>query len=106
MVSAKVLGKAKPAATTDTTIYVVPGATEAQCNLFVCNQGGSASLVRVALIESGGTLSVDDYIVYDLSLPANITYPITGLALSTGTTLSVRSDTGNVSFVATGLEIT
>lgn len=105
MVAAKLLGKSKPVAGNNATLYTVPGGAQAQLNLFACNQGAGASKIRVALVESG-SLSLDDYIVYDFSLPASLPYPITGIALNAGDSITVRSDTGDVSFVATGLEIT
>lgn len=104
--TSKILGKSKPAAGLDTEIYTVPVATQAQANLFICNQTNAAETYRVALIESGGALSDDDYLVYDDSLPANYSRVLTGIALNTGEKISVRSTAGNISFVATGLEIT
>lgn len=104
-VTAKILGKSKPAATTDTDLYTAPASTQAQATLFICNQSGGADTFRVALIEASGSLSDDDYIEYDFSLPANMTRTITGIALNAGEKISVRSGSGNISFVATGLEI-
>lgn len=104
--TAKILGKSKPAAITDTVIYTVPTSTQAQANLFICNQAATAETVRIALIEAAGTLSTDDYLLYDSEIPANFSRILTGIALNAGEKISVRSTNGNASFVATGLEIT
>lgn len=104
--TSKILGKSKPAAATPTIIYTVPASTQAQANIFICNQTNAAETYRIALIESGGALSDDDYIVYDDSLPANYSRVLTGIALNTGESISVYSAAGNISFVATGLETT
>ncbi len=104
--ASKLLAKLKPAAATPTTLYTVPAVTETLVNLFVANQGAGVSLIRVALLFSGGALAVTDYIMYDISMAVGTSINLTGIALATGQMIVIQSDTGDVSFVATGIEIT
>lgn len=104
----KILGQSKPAATTDTDLYTVPAATGTiTAALFACNQGAGASLIRVWLAPAGAATSLEQYIYYDFSIPANQTFLITsGIGLATTDVVRVRSDTGDVSFNINGPEIT
>ena len=102
----KILGQIKPAGTTDTDVYTVPANTQAQVILNICNQTGSAETYRVALRQNGAGLSAIQYLVYDVSLAANTFAQIKGLCLNAGDVITARSASGNISFTATGLEIT
>ena len=105
--TSKILGKVKPGAATPTTLYTVPGATQAQAVIFVTNQGAGVSKIRVALLLAAGVLADTDYIAFDIPLiTAGEGVTFAGIALNTGEKISVESDTGDVSFVATGIEIT
>ena len=53
----KILGQSKPAAITNTTLYTVPGATQANINVFAANQGDAADQVRIAITKSGQALA-------------------------------------------------
>jgi hypothetical protein len=102
----KVLGQSNPAATTLTTLYTVPAATQAICStLSICNQGVS-TLVRVAVRPAGEAINNKHYVVFNLAINANDTLPLTlGITLSATDVVSVYAETATVSFNLFGSEI-
>jgi len=101
----KILGRVKPAAITNTVLYTVPAATQANVNIFISNQGPGEDKVRVALTPSGSVLAATDYISYDTVILGNGVLNITGIALAAAGFINVYSLNGTTSFVATGIEI-
>ena len=102
----KVLGQVNPAATTLTTLYTVPSATQAVAStLSICNQGVSTT-VRVAVRPAGAAIDPKHYIVYDTTIGANDTLFLTiGVSLATTDVVSVYSGTATVSFNLYGTEV-
>ena len=103
----KVLGQSNPAATTATTLYTVPAATEAIVStLSVCNQAASAGTYRIAVRVAGASLAKAQYLVYDASLSGNSTDTITlGITLAATDVLTVYASTTDFSFSAFGTEL-
>jgi len=102
----KILGQSKPAATNVTDLYTVPANTQAEANLFICNQNSSASdKYRVALRLGGEALDVKQYIAYDNEIQSGSTIIFSGLALNGGDVVTIRSLNGDVSFNLVGLEV-
>jgi hypothetical protein len=102
--SNKILGQSKPAAATPTTLYTA--AAQANVNLFAANQDATnPDTIRVAITKSGESLAASNYIAYDMNLAAAATLNLTGLALAVGDFITVYSLNGDVSFNATGIEI-
>lgn len=104
--SYKVLGQVNPSATTNTTLYTVPSATQAVAStLSICNQGVSTT-VRVAVRPAGATLAAQHYIMYDSVVSANDSLFITiGVSLATTDVVTVYAGTANVSFNLFGSEV-
>jgi glucose-6-phosphate dehydrogenase assembly protein OpcA len=104
----KVLGQSAPAATTDTTLYTVPSATEAVIStIVVANRAGSAATYRIAIRPNGATLANQHYIAYDVIVGASDSTTLTlGLTLDATDVLAVYGSTANLSFSAFGSEIT
>jgi hypothetical protein len=102
----KVLGQSKPAATTATTLYTCPSATQTVVSsVTVCNQGTSATY-RIAISPNGAALSGEHYIAYDATLPANSFVSLTlGLTVDASDVITVYSSSTNISFSAFGSEI-
>ena len=102
----KVLGQVNPAATTLTTLYTVPSATQAVAStLSICNQGVSTT-VRVAIRPAGAAIDPKHYIVYNTVVSANDTLFFTiGVSLSTTDIVSVYAGTATVSFNLYGTEV-
>jgi len=103
----KVLGQSNPAATTLTTLYTVPSATEAVVStVLVSNISASAITYRIAVRPDGEAVANKHYIAYDATLPANsnVAYTI-GLTLNAADVISVYASDTNGVFQAYGSEI-
>jgi hypothetical protein len=108
-IACKLLGKDKPAATTYAVLYTVPADTEAQLVIYVTNQTTTTETYRVALVLTGGNTNppdADDFIAYNTNLPPGVADKFDGICLATGDMVVIYSTGGNISFVATGLEVT
>jgi glucose-6-phosphate dehydrogenase assembly protein OpcA len=103
----KVLGQSNPAATTATSLYTVPAATQTIVStVVVTNQAAVAGTYRIAVRVAGATLATAQYIAYDVSLPANASDTLTlGLTLGATDVISVFASTTTMSFNAFGSEI-
>jgi glucose-6-phosphate dehydrogenase assembly protein OpcA len=103
----KVLGQSNPAATTATSLYTVPSATQAVVStITVANQAATAATYRIAVRVAGATLAASQYIAYDISLPANASDTLTlGLTLGATDVITVYASTATMSFAAFGSEI-
>ena len=103
----KVLGQSAPSATTATTLYTVPSATETVIStLAVTNRGTSSATFRVAIRPDGATLANEHYIAYDAPISANDTLYITiGATINAADVVTVYASTANFSFSAFGSEI-
>ena len=107
-VNYKVLGQSAPAATTDSTLYTVPSATETIVStITVANRAATAATFRVAVRPNGATLANEHYVVFDANLDGNATIALTlGIALDASDVITVRASTADVSFSAFGSEVT
>ena len=103
----KVLGQVEPAATTDTTLYTVPSATEAVCStLSVCNQASSAATFRVRIKINNAADDNKQFICYDAPIAAKDTLLLTfGATLNAGDVIRVYSSNADTSFHLFGSEI-
>ena len=103
----KVLGQSNPAATTLTTLYTVPSATEAVVStISVANLSASAITYRIAIRPNGASIANSQYLAYDVSLAANTTTAYTlGITLDAADVISVYASDTNAVFQAFGSEI-
>jgi hypothetical protein len=102
----KIFAQLKPSDTTNVAqLYTVPAGRRAQVTVFVCNQSSSAEAFRIALVPQGGSPSVARFIAWDASLIGNGVFSVTGIGLDSGESLWVKSSFGNLSFTATGIEL-
>lgn len=104
----KVLGQANPAATTATSLYTVPAATQAVCStLVIANLAATASTFRVAIRPAGATLTNAHYIAYDVAISANDSIFLTlGISLAATDVVTVYGLSSNLSFSLFGSELT
>jgi hypothetical protein len=102
--AAGLLGKANLSATTITNIYTVPASTVATCNILVCNRNSSAVVVRLALSASAGVQATDEFIEYDITIPANGVLERTAIMLQAAKIVTAYSDTANVTVIVDGFE--
>jgi hypothetical protein len=103
----KVLGQSNPAATTATTLYTVPSATQAVVStIVVANLDSSAATFRIAARVAGATLANSQYVAYNITVGASDSTTITlGLTLGAADVITVYASTANVTFSAFGSEI-
>jgi hypothetical protein len=103
----KVLGQSYPTAATATTLYTVPSATQTVVStIAICNQGGSADTIRIAIRVAGSALSSEEYIAYEEAIAANSMMTITaGITLAATDVITIYSTAGTCSFNAFGSEI-
>jgi hypothetical protein len=107
-VAYKVLGQSAPSATTATTLYTVPAATEAIVStITVCNRSATAGSFRLAIRPNGASLANEHYIAYDVPLAGNETQSFSlGVTVDATDVVTVYASTANMSFNAYGTEIT
>jgi glucose-6-phosphate dehydrogenase assembly protein OpcA len=103
----KVLGQSNPSATTATTLYTVPSATQTVVStVTICNQAATAATYRIAVRVAGASLATSQYVAYDVSLPANASDTLTlGITLGATDVITVYASTATMSFGAFGSEI-
>ena len=106
-VSYKVLGQAKPAANTATTLYTVPASTSTVVStISVANLTGTAATFRIAIRPAGATLANQHYLAYDVTVAASDTTVMTlGVTLATTDVITIYASTANLAFSAFGSEI-
>jgi hypothetical protein len=103
----KVLGQSNPSATTATTLYTVPSATQAVVStIVVANLTATAATFRIAVRVAGATLANSQYVAYDITVGASDSTTITlGLTLGAADVITVYGSTANITFSAFGSEI-
>lgn len=103
----KVLGQSNPSATTLTTLYTVPSATQAVVSsIVIANLAASSATFRIAVRPAGASIANSQYIAYDITVGASDSTVLTlGLTLGATDVLSVYASTTTVTFSAYGSEI-
>jgi hypothetical protein len=103
----KVLGQSAPAATTLTTLYTVPSATDTVVStIAICNQAGTSATYRIAVRPAGASIANQHYIVYGATVAANDSVLLTlGITLDATDVLTVFASSATLSFSAFGSEI-
>jgi glucose-6-phosphate dehydrogenase assembly protein OpcA len=103
----KVLGQSNPSATTATTLYTVPSATQAVVStIVIANLTASAATFRIAVRVAGATLANSQYVAYDITVGASDSTALTlGVTLNATDVLTVYASTANLTFTAFGSEI-
>ena len=102
----KVLGQSAPSATTATDVYTVTsGKSAVVSTITVCNRGTTGTTYRISARPAGATQTNAMYLVYDATIPANSTVPLTlGVTLASTDVLTVYAGNGNLSFNVFGNE--
>jgi hypothetical protein len=102
----KILGQSAPSATTETDLYETPASTETVISsLVVCNRDVNDSSFRVSISAGGGATANEDYIYYDVPIPANDTFIATvGFTMESGDVIRVYAADAVLSFSLFGQE--
>ena len=105
--SYKIIGQVSPSATTDTTLYTVPSATQLVISsITICNRAATTATYRIAMRPNGETLADKHYIAYGATIPANDTIALTlGLTADAADVITVYASSASVSFGVFGSEI-
>ena len=98
-----VYGKSDLTATTWTEIVAPPASGVKVTTLNIVNRSDANRKVRVAL-SADTTITDDEYIEYDVVLPANGVLERTGIVCSASNGLYVYADGASVSAVAYGMD--
>jgi hypothetical protein len=103
----KVLGQVNPSATTATTAYTVPSATETVVStITICNAGAAPGTYRIAIRPDGEALDTKHYIAYDATLAPQDTQTLTlGITLNAADVVTVYASTVSFAFNLFGSEI-
>jgi hypothetical protein len=103
----KVLGQVAPSATTLTTLYTVPSATDTVVStIAICNRAGTSGTYRIAVRPAGATVANQHYIVFGATVAASDSVLLTlGITLDTTDVISVFASSADMSFSAFGSEI-
>lgn len=103
----KVLGQSAPAATTATTLYTVPAATETVVSsIVIANRAATSATFRIAVRPDGATLANEHYIAYDVTVGGGDSTILTiGLTMNASDVVTVYASTANLSFSIYGSEI-
>lgn len=103
----KVLGQVAPSATTATTAYTVPSATQAVLStIVVANRAASAGSYRIAIRPDGATLANTHYVAYDIAIAANDSTALTlGITLGDTDVVTVYASSADMTFSIFGSEI-
>ncbi len=103
----KVLGQVNPAATTATTAYTVPSATETVIStIAIANLGAAPATYRIAVRPDGATLENKHYVAYDATIAPQDTVTLTiGITLNATDVVTVYSSTATLAFNLFGSEI-
>ncbi len=103
----KVLGQSNPAATTLTTLYTVPSATQAVVStITICNQAATAGTYRVAVRPAGASITAAHYLVWDATVGAGDSVFLTvGVSLAATDVVSVYASSSSQSFSLFGVEL-
>lgn len=102
----KVLGQVCPSATTATTLYTVPAATQAVIStITICNQTAVAATYRISVRPAGAAQTTAMYVAYDVTVGASDTTALTlGITLGATDVVTVYASTATLSFNAYGAE--
>lgn len=103
----KVLGQVAPSATTATTAYTCPSATQTVIStIVVCNRAASAGTYRISLRPNGATQANEHYLAYDVTIAANDSTALTlGITCDASDVVTVYASSANMSFNIFGSEI-
>lgn len=104
----KLLGRSRPSATTNTTIYTAPASTTTLVtSLFVVNTSATSTTARIFVVNSGGSAGVSNAVYYNVNIPGNDTLLANAVpVLAASDFLVVYATLATLTFTASGVEIT
>lgn len=103
----KVLGQQNPSATTSTTLYTCPAATQTVVSkVTVCNRSATPTSFRLGIDVNGAGDSNEDYLFYDFPIGANESIDVMqGCTLDASDLIRCYATLATLTFSAFGEEI-
>jgi hypothetical protein len=103
----KVLGQSAPSATTATTLYTVPAATETVVStIVVANRAATAGSFRLSVRPNGAAQANEHYLAYDVPIAANDSTTLTlGVTMDATDVITVYASSADMSFNVFGSQI-
>jgi len=103
----KILGQASLTSGATITVYSAPAATEAIVSTaYICNRDSSDTTFRLLAAVSAAASANEQYLYYDVALPANDTFAATvGMTLGALDEVRASSPDGAVSVTLFGVEV-
>jgi hypothetical protein len=99
------LGAAAPAANTDTSLYHAPAGNKATAKVVLCNRGSTDTTARLAYVDGAiASVANEDYLFFDMALPANGVIVEERIPVAAGHSLLVRFGNANCSAHALGVQ--
>jgi len=99
------LAALRPADTSEAELYESSTGEHVVASLYVANQDSTDRTFRVAITDASGAATSEDWIYYDTTIYANMTFRLK-LSFGDGDTIRVQAGTADViSFVLSGLKI-
>lgn len=104
----KILGQLNPSAGVLTDLYTVPASTSATVSsIFVANRSSVGVGFRISVAPGGTADSLEQYLYYDIVIPANDSFATTtGITLSATDVVRAYAASASLSFTICGVEIT
>lgn len=99
----KTVGRTPTAANLE-EIYVVPGSTNFEGHVIVCNQSAVATAFRISIAPAGAADDPKQYIAYDTPINGNTVYESSRFSITATDKVRVYNTLATCSFVLTGLE--
>lgn len=104
-VTPKIFYQLKPInAMVTSLLYQVPLNKQAQVTVFLANQVSNADYFSIVLVPTGYSESSAMFLAYDTPIIGNGVFAMSGICMSSGDQLRVKSLGGKISFTATGME--
>lgn len=99
------LGAVNLSASVNTILYTAPAGSFATLTINMCNRTLTSSKIRIAILSGAlGSLSVNDYIEYDVAISTAGMIERSGIVVGPGNSVMVFSDSSNMSAVCWGFE--
>ena len=107
MINYKILGQVAPSSASLVPLYTVPASKEAVIStIAVCNRGTASATFRLAAISGGGSITNQNYLVYNSAVNIEDTLFLQiGATLNATDTLNVYASSASFSFTAFGSEL-
>jgi len=103
----KILGQQAPSSGVSTDLYSVPTNYQTVISkVYVCNRGTSSATFRLSVSANGVPLANNQYIYYDVPLPAGDTFVVPGgITVDSTDKVRVYASTSDLTFIAFGSEM-